>query len=493
MKTAPLVLLLGVCVLLLSAPTVSAVSLSVSPNLQQVFSGSSSVSLSCVDDGQTADGWTVKRTRGGPTEDCGAAAASSFGQFNSSSCILSSLTQSDSAAYWCETSSGQSDQINITVTVKGVILLIPALPVWTGSDVTLECSNGKTAAAYFFIKGSPLENNPKPKHILTKVKKGDEGFYSCSTNEDGKSPESFLRVREPPPSSSPPLTSTLSIHPPTFSHPHAPPPSSILVPVVAGLGSVVLLVLVLVGVLSFCGKPKGGRGADLWSCGGDGCLRRSVCLCFSGLFLLTAAGVCVLLLSALTVSTDSQHAPGVEVFERAESVLLPCQVPADVSRSATAAVWDRDEFKVPTVHVRLQSGVDLKDQNHRYFSRTSMRVDALQTGDLSLTLRNPTVSDSGNYTCTTRRAGDDLKKIHVQLKVKGPPPPCESVLRLVCHLVVFCPYCISTGLLLSISWSRKQPNKPAVSMEMSQRDGGGQGLVEDGDDVTADVTTEHAF
>ncbi|XP_039858373.1 uncharacterized protein LOC120715431 [Simochromis diagramma] len=266
-----MLLLIGVCVLLLSAPTVSAVSLSVSPNLQQVFRGSS-VSLSCVDDGQTADGWTVKRTRGGPTEDCGAAAASSFGQFNSSSCILSSLSQSDSAAYWCETSSGQSDQINITVTVKGVILLIPALPVWTGSDVTLQCSNGKTAAAYFFIKGSPLEHNPKPKHSLTKVQKSDEGFYSCSTNEDGRSPESSLRVRDPPPvstppqtppSSSPPLTSTLSIHPPTFSHPHAPPPSSILVPVVAGLGSVVLLVLVLVGVLSFCRKPKEANDCSL--------------------------------------------------------------------------------------------------------------------------------------------------------------------------------------------------------------------------------------
>ncbi|XP_039858375.1 uncharacterized protein LOC120715434 [Simochromis diagramma] len=383
MKTAPL--LLGVCVLLLSAPTVSAVSLSVSPNLQQVFKGSS-VSLSCVDDGQTADGWTVKRTRGGPTEDCGAAAASSFGQFNSSSCMLSPLTQSDSAAYWCETSSGQSDQINITVTVKGVILLIPALPVWTGSDVTLQCSNGKTAAAYFFIKGSPLEHNPKPKHSLTKVQKSDEGFYSCSTNEDGKSPESSLRVRDPPPvssppqtspSSSPPLTSTLSIHPPTFSHPHAPPPSSILVPVVAGLGSVVLLVLVLVGVLSFCRKPKGGRGAELWSCGGDGCLTRSVCLCFSGLFLLTAAGVCVLLLSALAVST----AP--------------------------------------------------------------------------------------------------------------PLPPFESLLRLFCHLVVFCPYCISTGLLLYIR--RKALNRPAVSMEMTQHDGGGQRLEEECDDDTVDVTTEHAF
>ncbi|CAI5657343.1 unnamed protein product [Oreochromis niloticus] len=103
----------GVCVLLLSAPTVSAVSLSVSPNLQQVFSGSSSVYLSCVDDGQTADGWTVKRTRGGLTEDCGAAAG--FGRLLGSSCVLDRSVSSD-GSYFCENSSGQqSDEVSISV------------------------------------------------------------------------------------------------------------------------------------------------------------------------------------------------------------------------------------------------------------------------------------------------------------------------------------------------------------------------------------------
>ncbi|XP_025760100.1 uncharacterized protein LOC102081479 isoform X1 [Oreochromis niloticus] len=129
-------------------------------------------------------------------------------------------------------------------------------------------------------------------------------------------------------------------------------------------------------------------------------------------------------LMPLLLLLGSQHASGVEVevYEGVESVLLPCQVQADVTIDSTAAVWDREELKEPKVHVRLPSGDDFKDQNIRYFSRTSLRADALQTGDLSLTLRNPTVSDSGNYTCTYRKYGQDRNKTYVDLKVTELPP-----------------------------------------------------------------------
>ncbi|CAI5656973.1 uncharacterized protein LOC106097534 isoform X2 [Oreochromis niloticus] len=157
MKAPSVSLLLGVCVLLLSALAVSAVSLQVSPNLQQIFKKyASSVSLSCVDDdGQTADGW-------------------------------------------------KSDEVSISISDRSVILEIPALPVRAGSNVTLRCRNhrGSTVEAYFFINGSHVGPEHQSELIITNVQKSDEGVYSCSVGVDKESLKSFLRVREPAATSS---------------------------------------------------------------------------------------------------------------------------------------------------------------------------------------------------------------------------------------------------------------------------------------------------
>ncbi|XP_030579020.1 V-set domain containing T-cell activation inhibitor 1-like [Archocentrus centrarchus] len=152
-------------------------------------------------------------------------------------------------------------------------------------------------------------------------------------------------------------------------------------------------------------------------------------------------------------------------------------------------VWKHREFRI-TVHVHGSNVDDLRNQSQRYTNRTSMRADALQTGDLSLTLRNPTVSDSGTYTCILQTGGREESQAEVQLKVKA---SSVSVHRLFCHLVVFCPYCISTALLLSIYYKKKTPKGPAVFMEMSQHDEGNQRLNEYYEDMTSDVTTEQVF
>ncbi|MED6264238.1 hypothetical protein CHARACLAT_012789 [Characodon lateralis] len=235
MKPPSVCLLLGVSAVLLTGGTVSKVSLINTPDLQQFFSGQS-VSLSCVEDGQTADRCTVKRTKGGTTEDCGAS-GSDFGVFKGSVCVLD-LLSSYTGVYWCETSAGQrSDLINITVIHKedrAFILEIPALPVMKGSDITLHCrhKDGSTHAAYFYRNSHIIGDKSKSQNIVIhNVQQSDEGSYWCSTDISGASPQSYLRVRDPPlpPTSSYLITASTSsgsgandtagYHPPTPSSP----------------------------------------------------------------------------------------------------------------------------------------------------------------------------------------------------------------------------------------------------------------------------------
>ncbi|CAI5657042.1 unnamed protein product [Oreochromis niloticus] len=250
MKTSSVSLLLGVCVLLLSALTVSAVSLTVSPNLQQFFTGAS-VSLTC--EGQLgSDGWTVKRDTGSGTESCGAGGRG-FGRINGSSCLFDEF-KPVSGVYWCEGEAGEkSEEVNITVSDKLVILEIPALPV---SDVTLCCKEktGGTAAAYFYFNGRPLRPKSE-KNITINVQQSDEGLYWCATDEFGSSPQSFLRVRDPATPTPPTTKTTANIHI-SCSPPPLPNPSFII-PVIVTVGSLVLAVLVLVLVQLLWKKHTG--------------------------------------------------------------------------------------------------------------------------------------------------------------------------------------------------------------------------------------------
>uniref|UniRef100_A0A669CVF0 Muscle M-line assembly protein unc-89 n=1 Tax=Oreochromis niloticus TaxID=8128 RepID=A0A669CVF0_ORENI len=168
------------------------------------------------------------------------------------------------------------------------------------------------------------------------------------------------------------------------------------------------------------------------------------------------------MLMFLLLAFVSQHASGVEVEQGVESVLLPCQVPVNVSMSSTAAVWDQEELTKPMVHGRVKSGDDLSLQNDRYTNRTSMRADALQTGDLSLTLRNPTVSDSGTYTCTARKQGQELSRTEVQLKVTVPQSEFVEVTQGVKSVLL--PFKTTPDLSedVTVEWTRTQPKLMTV-------------------------------
>ncbi|KAL3050933.1 hypothetical protein OYC64_001248 [Pagothenia borchgrevinki] len=75
-------------------------------------------------------------------------------------------------------------------------------------------------------------------------------------------------------------------------------------------------------------------------------------------------------------------------------------------------------------------------------------------------------------------------------------PPASSlhlVFRVICHLVVFCPYCISTFLMVSIYRERARGSDQSVSMAITPPTHDEQGLDDDYDDVLSAVTTEHQF
>ncbi|XP_031722288.1 low affinity immunoglobulin gamma Fc region receptor II-like [Anarrhichthys ocellatus] len=199
MKASSVSLVLGLAALLFEL-TVSAVFLSVSPNRQQ-FLRRDAVSLSCVDDGQTVDGWAVKRTTGGQTQTCDGG-QQDFGGFNGSSCIIPHLFSSDSGVYWCETRAAQrSVQVNISVSGHSVLLEFPKLPVIAGSDVTLRCKTRESSSqlVYFFSNRSFIGFGLAGEFTISDVQRSDEGLYWCSTGLFSKSSKTWMSVVDPPP------------------------------------------------------------------------------------------------------------------------------------------------------------------------------------------------------------------------------------------------------------------------------------------------------
>ncbi|XP_026014443.1 uncharacterized protein LOC113016104 [Astatotilapia calliptera] len=115
----------------------------------------------------------------------------------------------------------------------------------------------------------------------------------------------------------------------------------------------------------------------------------------------------------------SQHALAVvvEVNEGEQSVLLPCQF-SGIIPEYPAVIWTRSDLHPKSVHLQREGRDDFGGQNQRYSGRTSMRPDALDTGDFSLTLRKPTKTDSGNHICSLSDGREELRVTDIQLQVK---------------------------------------------------------------------------
>ncbi|XP_053199188.1 butyrophilin subfamily 1 member A1-like [Scomber japonicus] len=103
-----------------------------------------------------------------------------------------------------------------------------------------------------------------------------------------------------------------------------------------------------------------------------------------------------------------------------ENIILPCNPqPAEDSVSKSLE-WGRLDLVPRFVHVRSEGQDLLSDQNPSYTGRTSMPIEKLKHGDLSLTLSDVKVSDNGTYRCYIPSEG---KTSTVQLVVGSVSSP----------------------------------------------------------------------
>ncbi|KAK1126528.1 selection and upkeep of intraepithelial T-cells protein 4-like [Acipenser oxyrinchus oxyrinchus] len=86
------------------------------------------------------------------------------------------------------------------------------------------------------------------------------------------------------------------------------------------------------------------------------------------------------------------------IAEPGDDVILPCHISPRVSAVDMEVRWFRNAFEKP-VHLYSFRKESSKTQDSDYRGRTALSPLALQTGDLSLHLRNLRPSDRGVYTC----------------------------------------------------------------------------------------------
>ncbi|XP_023185440.1 NACHT, LRR and PYD domains-containing protein 3-like isoform X2 [Xiphophorus maculatus] len=99
-----------------------------------------------------------------------------------------------------------------------------------------------------------------------------------------------------------------------------------------------------------------------------------------------------------------------------KSVLLPCRTKVYLP-GGSRVEWRDGENK--TVCVYPNGSDDPEEQNLTSRTRTRMGKNPLKTKDLSLTLKRPSVADSGIYTCRVsirKRVTLMMKRVHLQVK-----------------------------------------------------------------------------
>ncbi|NXO87300.1 VTCN1 inhibitor, partial [Sitta europaea] len=113
-----------------------------------------------------------------------------------------------------------------------------------------------------------------------------------------------------------------------------------------------------------------------------------------------------------------------------ETVVLPCSTtpPGEVTLSKSMLYW---QIGTKLVHF-FQNGQDsLEGQDKKFRGRTSLFLDQMKHGNLSLRLSNVQLQDDAEYSCIYRQTKNhQTKKFTIKLNVSAPSgieePPSPS-------------------------------------------------------------------
>ncbi|NXO12904.1 MOG protein, partial [Oriolus oriolus] len=119
-----------------------------------------------------------------------------------------------------------------------------------------------------------------------------------------------------------------------------------------------------------------------------------------------------------------------------ETVVLPCTTapPGELTLAKSMLYW---QIGSKLVHF-FQNGQDaLETQDKKFRGRTSLFLDQMKHGNLSLRISNVQLQDDDEYTCIYRQTGDHkTKKSKIKLNVSVPSrteePPSLSGQSQIC-------------------------------------------------------------
>ncbi|KAM9717534.1 junctional adhesion molecule-like [Menidia menidia] len=179
-----------------------------------------------------------------------------------------------------------------------------------------------------------------------------------------------------------------------------------------------------------------------------------------------------------------------------DSVTLPCG--AGKETEIRAVEWIRADLWPDAVLYYRDDHFHPDRQHPSFMNRVDLQDRQMKDGNASLILKDVKINDTGTYHCRVIQGGRNPWRyffptsIHLVVSPPAPPPdssPHHLGLMLLLRLLVFCPYFISTLLLVSVYRLRAKGSKQPVSVATAPPLQAEPGLDGDYDDVT----TEHQF